>query len=162
MWNPADLRILKDDIAVLILTKSVQFSDYIKPVCLSTTLSNLNSGMVAGWFWKDYYNYYDKPRSNTKRHVIEIPWVNKRDCHTDHVEGKWDKTFCAGSRNVSVCVEDSGSGLFVMLNDKFYLRGIISTSTSSQRVNKGCYGFYFVLFTDATKYINFLKISNKI
>jgi len=66
------------------------------------------------------------------------------------------RTFCGGSgRGVGVCTGDSGSGLIVTDGTAFYLRGIVSSSLLNAK--RGCDVDSYAVFTDVTKYIDWIN-----
>lgn len=55
----------------------------------------------------------------------------------------------------SVCQGDSGGGYVFELNDKYYLRGIVSVSPQSQ-TQYTCDSNHYTLFTKVSKYEDFI------
>lgn len=153
MWNPSDTQRFTGDIAVLELERSVDFDDYIQPACLSSYLPNVDFGVVTGWGrWQNQ----SIGTSNTKPTRINIPIVNEKTCYEKEsilAKGGWDKSFCAGREGTSVCDGDSGSGFFVYLDGRYYLKGIVSNAV----IHENCDYGYFAIFSDAVKYNSFIK-----
>ncbi|XP_070502735.1 uncharacterized protein [Chironomus tepperi] len=119
------------DIAVLVLEAEVWLSKYIQPACIAhpdTNVVAIATGVVVG---------YGKSEDTTKIHenipkVLEMPIHTNEDCFlnfTSLIRLSSKRTFCAGSgHGVGVCRGDSGSGLFVVKDSTYYLRGIVSSS----------------------------------
>lgn len=136
---PSDIRIHPDwkyytsrydaDIAIIIIDTPVQQSQYIFPACLwneNEEPSN-NKGIVVGWGKTDIglNQYESKPRQ------VQIKMVKNDDCiYTDpkFATISSNRTFCAGGDAAGPCTGDSGGGYFIKVEDKWYLRGIVSAS----------------------------------
>lgn len=119
------------DVALLEFWKNkIYFSDYIQPICLWDSLNEPTptEGIVTGW---------GKSEDLTKIHenkpkMITAPILSNEKCFFE-TKSLLDlsslRTFCAGLGNGSgVCNGDSGGGLFINVNDVFYLHGIVSSS----------------------------------
>jgi len=55
-----------------------------------------------------------------------------------------------------VCNGDSGSGMIFQLNNKYYLRGIVSVSIALQNHLK-CDPQHYVVFTDVSKFLPWIE-----
>jgi hypothetical protein len=101
------------DIAIAILTRTITFSKFVKPICIWTSTTSHDDligrkGIVAGW-GKTEFNAVstDTPK------WTEIPVVKMIDCLRSHPSFGTltsDRTFCAGNRqgNTGPCNGDSG------------------------------------------------------
>lgn len=150
-YNPSSVR-FNGDIAVLILSEPAAFNSYIKPVCLSNSLPFIGNGIVAGWGRQENQKI---GTSNKLPKKINIPIIDNQICFEKTPQmavGGWDKSFCAGREGVSVCDGDSGSGFYVMINGKYYLRGIVSNSALYDDCSLG----YYANFADAVEYMSFI------
>lgn len=129
-WNHLTDR-FDADVALLEFWKNkIYFSDYIQPICLWDSLDEPtpSEGIVTGW---------GKSEDSTKIHenkpkIITAPILSNEKCFFE-TKSLLDlsslRTFCAGLGNGSgVCNGDSGGGLFINVNDVFYLHGIVSSS----------------------------------
>lgn len=103
------------DIAIMIMTKRVQFNEYVRPACLWPASSNVQdidglSGVVSGW-GKDGT---DRVVSNIPKKV-DLPIVNSITCvQTSESLSKAvsNRTFCAGTLNGDgPCHGDSGKSI---------------------------------------------------
>ncbi|XP_070504987.1 thioester-containing protein 1 allele R1-like [Chironomus tepperi] len=117
------------DIAMLTLVQYVEFSLYIKPICLIPPKSNIldiNVGTVVG------HGKSENPEFENTLKYIKILLIINEDCMLSNVELasiSSKRTFCAGiGNNSGICTGDSGNGLFVMYENTYYLRGIASSS----------------------------------
>ncbi|KAK9889382.1 hypothetical protein WA026_004657 [Henosepilachna vigintioctopunctata] len=121
-----------NDIALLKLDRPVEFSEYVLPICLSTSPFDVNNRLIATGWGKTVVN---GPRSNALLKV-DLEYFPNGVCSQayadvskkDLPEGVLpDKQLCAGSRtdNRDTCQGDSGGPLQIN-TDKLYLVGITS------------------------------------
>lgn len=153
-WNPLSER-YNYDIAVILLENNVTLSRYISPICISNQISTRNDDefVIAGWGKKE----------GSRRLHEEIPTKitlsieERADCY-EKIKGfseiGAENMFCAGAEDVKVCSGDSGSGLVVQVEGSFYLKGILSVSQTDRT---GCSGEKLALYTDVTKYFEFIE-----
>lgn len=141
------------DIAVITLYEKVTFTDYILPVCIfdheenQFDYKNHKSGIITGWG----KTLSSRNKFSNVPNEITVPITDDGSCyrHDPRLAGiAWDKSFCAGSEGESTCPGDSGSGFYVKIGNKFYLRGLVSSAINQG----GCSGDYLVIFTDVFKY----------
>ncbi|CAO1415670.1 unnamed protein product [Diamesa serratosioi] len=137
------------DIALLELEKTIDYSNYIKPICLWTgdnTLVDKIEGIVVGW----------GATSSTKEEASKIPLQISVPVVTNEVCWKAvpkltsissHRTFCGGARDgVHIpCYGDSGSGMFVKNDTKYYVRGLVSVSSSDR---EGCDPTSYAVYTN--------------
>jgi len=141
------------DIAVLELIREVQFDEFIQPICLvepNSVAASVSLGIVAGFGKSEH-----RETENIAR-VINVPIYNYKHCTSDHHSMISHRTLCGGYANgTGVCKGDSGSGLIVLHDGIYYLRGIVSSSlyasTYECDVNK------FSVFTDITEFSSWIK-----
>lgn len=154
-WNPEAIR-FNDDIALLILESEIVYTKFIRPICLMTNYKKgiSETGIVAGWGTsgvggKQYENIPKK---------LEIPIVESNGkCYRENTglaEIGSEKSFCAGRPGVGVCLGDSGSGFMIKVNNKFYFKGIVSSSITTVT---GCYTKDYAIYTDVSKYYEFIQ-----
>ncbi|CAO1416134.1 unnamed protein product [Diamesa tonsa] len=151
-WNIYDLA-YDADIAIAVLDTQIQFTDYVRPICLWTQSDDLNLvvgkvGVVVGWGKNEYNNL------NTEYpKMVDTPIVSDSFCLRSNPVFQQItslRTFCAGGRRgEGPCKGDSGSGLVLFTNNKWYLRGVVSASLSK---TTGCDVDNFAVFTDVAKY----------
>ncbi|KAK9977441.1 hypothetical protein ABG768_019255 [Culter alburnus] len=121
--NPSD----DNDIALLQLSSSVTFSDYIKPVCLAAAGSTFAAGTeswVTGWGALQ--------SGGTAPDILQevmIPIVSNSDCNNAYGGGITSNMMCAGLLNQGgkdACQGDSG-GPMVSRNGSLWIQsGIVS------------------------------------
>lgn len=88
------------DIAIVVLIKTVQYTNYIKSICLLNRASaNFNDGVVAGW---------GKSEANavitSEPKVIRLPVVSESICLRSHPAMNTitsNRTFCVGKQDGS-------------------------------------------------------------
>lgn len=153
-WNPTTSN-FDGDIAYLRLAQPITYSDYIRPICLpKSDVLSIGNGDVVGWGVVDDNGMIaDFPRE------VNLPIINEIEClRKDRglIDVIWPDSFCAGKQYAGVCKGDSGSGFYVQINNKFYLRGIVSSSTK-----KKCSQTDLAIYTDVYKYLGFInKVRN--
>jgi dynein heavy chain len=163
-----DSSILKNDIAMLLLSSSVKITAEVRPVCLwnagDTSLQNIidKNGVVVGWGRYEFGKISDKLR------MVRMPVVPKDICLESDEKFypifTHKTSFCAGNRNGnSVCNGDSGGGL--MFSEKqrgniviWKLRGIVSTSKPDDNDNTLCNAKNYIIFTDIAHYLDWIRI----
>nr|XP_023020663.1 serine protease gd-like [Leptinotarsa decemlineata] len=143
------------DIAILVLSGRVEFNEYIRPVCLWSSDSELEKivgkqGTVVGW-GRDENG--DLMTAEPKQ--IQLPVVSQEACLRSSYQFQYitsNRTFCAGLRDGSgPCNGDSGSGFTMKQEERWMLRGLVSTSISDSHA-RTCDLTNFVVFTDASKF----------
>lgn len=121
-WNP-DSVCYDADIALVRVTKQIQFNDFVKPICLfkqNDKTGDINEGWFVGF----------GESSNSFLRKLKIPILPTQMCL--RVEGGYadkisHRMFCAGSKSISnICPNDMGDGLFVNYKGKYHLAGIAS------------------------------------
>ncbi|XP_046837299.1 serine protease gd-like isoform X1 [Vespa crabro] len=150
------------DLAIIILKNPVNFSPFIRPVCLWSGSNDLedvigSTGYVVVWDHKDLINpYLDKSR------LIRMTIMSQEDClrsNAAFVTLTSNRTFCADSKNNNgPCNGDSGSGLLIRKNDGSYLlRGIVSRSIQDE-ITMSCDFTQYVVYVDIAKYLDWIHL----
>lgn len=140
------------DVALLILETEVQFSATIQPVCLSkpqTSSSLITEGIIVG---------FRKIEGTKNAGKLAVPIKNYHDCvrENDNLRAYLSaRSLCA---NPNDKIEDfeaaSGSGLYVIYNNRFYLRGITSASSLNKKIDSvSAYG----IFADIVEYCGWIQ-----
>ncbi len=148
------------DIAILIMRRQVEFTEFIRPICLWDGADSLSSiegqlGTVIGWG-------RDGSRNSLTREPkkIDIPVVSESECLRSSDTYRYitsNRTFCAGGRDGrGPCNGDSGGGMAFKINNKWVLRGIVSTALADPIENICNLGEY-VVFTDVAKFVTWIK-----
>ncbi|GLV43520.1 uncharacterized protein CBL_04062 [Carabus blaptoides fortunei] len=121
------------DIAIITLQTAVTFTEKIRPICLWSFGSNTDAieGIITGWGREEQGGpTADKPLQ------LAVEMVSQKQCDTDEQlrSISSSKTFCAGGKSKGPCHGDSGGGFYLARNNRWYLRGIISTSLGNNFV----------------------------
>lgn len=150
------------DIAIALLKETLQFTDYIIPVCLTpkgfpSSAEVGKNGTVTGWGTLENHQGLA-----TEAREVVIPLVDSVTCLSSGFAFYYifseDSSLCAGRRDGrGPCKGDSGSGLYMRRNGQWYLVGIVSASLFAENT---CDLNNYVVFTDVGKFE--LWILNKI
>jgi secreted trypsin-like serine protease len=158
-WNYEDDR-YDADLAMVVLTRSVEFSKFIQPICLWTNTNSNNdfiekAGLVAGWGKTEF----DAIATESPRFAI-FPVVNEGECLRSNeafTKLTSNRTFCAGKRTgTGPCSGDSGGGFIVKIGEKWYLRGMVSAALFDKE-NLMCDAKQYAIFTDTTKFTSWMQ-----
>lgn len=150
-WNLADA-----DIA-MITVREVMFTRAVKPVCVFLDPVDLEIfvgqlGTLAGWGRDEFGRNPDELRQTT------VSIVDQKRCKASHIEfANIKRSFCAGGVGSGPCNGDSGGGLFVRFNQKWFLRGIVSTSLSDLYDKSGCNVNNYALYTDVCRFTEWVN-----
>ena len=108
---------------------------------------------------KSFIELYKKKIHENIPKILETPIHKNEDCFLkNYVLAKLSskRTFCGGTgTGTGVCNGDSGSGIIITDGNVFYLRGIVSSSLIGGLY--GCDVDNYSVFTDVTKYINWIN-----
>ncbi|XP_049839668.1 uncharacterized protein LOC126284636 isoform X1 [Schistocerca gregaria] len=153
------------DIALLILSSPVDFTTFVRPVCLwgsaNTDIQSLENteGYVVGW------GFDENGRVTEDLMMAKMPVVSQQTCLWSHPQFfshfTSNRTYCAGFRNgTSVCNGDSGGGMVFPMTTRdgariWQLRGIVSISVSKE--DRVCDTSHYVVFTDVAKYLDWIR-----
>nr|XP_002131103.1 plasminogen [Ciona intestinalis] len=133
-----------NDIAIITLTESVTYNNYVRPACLpqqDETLAARTSGVVAGW------GDVSDAASNLGSDILQQATVEVID---NTVCNQWLKIFtnrddevtsnmmCAGyeSGGRDACQGDSGGPLIIKVSNRLYVYGIVSWGYDCGKVRK--------------------------
>uniref|UniRef100_A0A8C2E716 Peptidase S1 domain-containing protein n=1 Tax=Cyprinus carpio TaxID=7962 RepID=A0A8C2E716_CYPCA len=119
-----------NDIALLQLSSTITFSDYIKPVCLASASSEFGAGTkswVTGW---GLLNFGGDETPNILQEV-QIPVVSNSVCQSAYVSIITSNMLCAGLRGDKYvkCLSlqgDSGGPLVIKKLSRWIQAGIVS------------------------------------
>jgi len=155
-WNPRS-KLFDANLAILVLKDPVEFSQFIKPVCLLDPTSDLSfnmKGIVVG--------YGSSENSDSSHEVIpksiNVPILSDDDCSDESpIISRLlsSSTFCGGKNTgTGICAGDAGAGLFVTDGDTFYLRGVVPVPLKRRNL---CINNSFSIFVDILKFYNWLS-----
>lgn len=146
------------DIAMLIIDDDIiQYAKYVKPVCLldpSFGISSFQEGVVVGWGKQS-----SGPEDIKTPRKLTVPILTNEQCFLKNPKFATissERTFCAGHemKGAGVCNGDSGGGLFVVHQGKYFLLGIVSASFS---VNGECDVNTYALYTNVNQLLSWIE-----
>ncbi|XP_005810913.1 testisin-like [Xiphophorus maculatus] len=127
-----------NDIALLRLSSPVQFTDYIRPVCLAASGSRFNNG-TDSWVtgWGNVAEGVPLPRPQTLQEV-KVPVIGNRQCNC--LLGRLsitDNMICAGvlSGGRDSCQGDSGGPMVNKQDSRWIQSGVVSFGLGCARPN---------------------------
>jgi hypothetical protein len=148
------------DLAVLTLSSDVEYSRYVRPVCLWEAAINTadvegKTGSVVGW------GLDENEQTVEDLKVAKMPVVSTETCLRSYPQFYSqftnNGTFCAGFLNgTSPCNGDSGGAMVFNRSGLWYLRGIVSLSVAKEGPSF-CDPRYYVIFTDVAKFSDFIQ-----
>lgn len=110
-------------------------------------------GVVAGWGQNEQNRQFTPvPKKVDTKIVSDSECLRSSSTYQMLTSSR---TFCAGNRdNTGPCKGDSGSGLMINNNGRWFLRGIVS---AGQTKGIGCNLQEFVVFCDVSKHLPWLQ-----
>lgn len=144
------------DIAIVFLAQTVYFNKAISPICLfdyAAKVENINQGWLIGWGQR--INAQRREVTALKASYAQI--LDLTSCfQNDPNIGAYlsATTFCAKSNDPFGCLDYSGSGLFVLHNNRYHLAGLISVSST---VTSAGYCSNFAVVTNVHLVINWIE-----
>ena len=108
--------------------------------------------MVSGWGYDEFDNL-----SSEYPKMIQAKIISDGDCYRNFsalAQVSSDGAFCAaGGEHEAPCKGDSGGGLIIKKQNKWYLRGLVSASEKFVKCLPGSPA----LFTDVAKFKEFIQ-----
>lgn len=152
----------RNDIALLRTDQDIEYSDYIQPICLwpqkKSDLSEVtsSSGHVVGWGLGDEFKPVDILQVAQLSVVDHATCIKTKPRHFQKLLSKQNSNYCAGNRTkTNVCEGDSGGGMFFLLDNTWYIRGLVSTGARTPNGDH-CDPQQYVVFTDIPYYLKWL------
>lgn len=127
-----------DDIAVLRLPEELQYTEYVKPVCLDFDLGELagKTVTVAGWGEpKKEYGPIDRLRYTRLKVVAQDECQRKLQMY--HFNSS--SMMCAYEQDRDACQGDSGSALMLRKQHRYYLIAVVSHGSGCAQDLPGMY-----------------------
>ncbi|KAM9837660.1 transmembrane protease serine 9-like isoform 2-T2 [Aulostomus maculatus] len=117
---------LTNDIALIRLSRPVNFTDYISPICLADNSSHVNNATLCwstGW---GRTGANDSPSDTLLE--VEIPVIGNQQCSCSYrqITNITDSMICAGRESHGVCMGDSGGPLQCQQGTTWIQMGITS------------------------------------
>lgn len=153
--NNLNFRSYDADIAIAVLKNPIDFTRYIKPICLFPSRKDIKDvvnqvGRIAGWGGTTTAHLSTKNPLATKMRIVDSSECIEDDSAFAFIMSH--SSICSIGNATGVCKGDSGSGLMLKLNDKWTLRGILSATTQTN-----CVGGNYVTFTDAAHFTDWIN-----
>lgn len=151
-------KVIKQDIAIMIADGSLQFSGYIRPICISDKQPPIKDKICKDMTVLGFGSTVESLEPSRYLHYGKMTIISREDC-TENIFFALlpeESTFCAKSNNNGlVCPGDSGGGIVETINNKFYLRGIASITVTGS--NGKCSIENSVGFTDINAFMSWIK-----
>lgn len=148
------------NVGLLITQTEIIFSLHVNAICLPEN-ENFNfkgkTGVVVGWGLDE-----DNQLSQTLKQ-LEVPTYQFLECfyrNREFFSGHASKrNFCAGYRkDKGICSGDSGGGLFIKIDEKYYLYGLSSFSNCKcDKIAQSCEIFDEGVFVNVAAYIQWIQ-----
>jgi len=145
----------QNDIAVLKLATTLQFSKRIVPACLPSmkeTYSGMR-GIIAGWGAVEF-----KGEASDVQLKAQINLLPNSVCGRKYILAGTvivDSMLCGEEKNTDTCQGDSGGPLVVKKGDRFYLPGVVS-------FGRGCADDSFPgVYTRVSSFMNWILENTK-
>lgn len=157
-WNPL-LSSFDADIAMLELSVVVSYNQYVQPICLihpnhdSYEITSIKDGVIVAYGYDENKNYGGTPK------LMTTPLLTRNECfekNSTYESMISSQTICGGYLNeTGVCTGDSGSGVIVLYEQKYFLRGIVSASYTDELGS--CDVSRHSILTNVTKFYNWIE-----
>uniref|UniRef100_A0AC35TYV4 Peptidase S1 domain-containing protein n=1 Tax=Rhabditophanes sp. KR3021 TaxID=114890 RepID=A0AC35TYV4_9BILA len=154
--HPSYENIFNHDIAIIKLDTPLNFTQFVKPICLppSTYQFEIGSECFVSGFGKFTNEDVENAPYSSLLQIAKVPILNKTFCRMAN-EGTvlGETTICAGyvAGGVDACHGDSGSPLACVYNGVFYLNAVVSWGDGCAEINKP--GIY----TSTSSYISWIE-----
>lgn len=149
------------NIGLVITQQKIPFSLHVHPVCLPRSENFEFSGkvgVVLGWGFNENYQL------STKLQQLTVPTYPLIDCFfrsnrkffSGHAT---TRSFCAGFKhNNGICNGDSGGGLFIKIEGKYYIYGLSSFSNCKcVKETAKCELFDEGIFVNVAAYLKWIQ-----
>lgn len=144
------------DIALLRFKMGLEFSEFICPVCLwdgGTDLKEIvgQEGILAGWGVRE-------TGTSSVPTFIRTFIVDKRQCGLNLLQMSLGnaRVFCGDGRGATPCNGDSGSGMVLRKDNRFFLRGVVSKGKVDHKTLK-CDATKYALYTDIAPFLGWIR-----
>uniref|UniRef100_UPI0037E8085C chymotrypsin-like protease CTRL-1 n=1 Tax=Semicossyphus pulcher TaxID=241346 RepID=UPI0037E8085C len=122
--------LFNNDIALMQLSSAVNFTDYIRPVCLASNSSQIHNSTSC---WATGWGRLGKDEPNVAFNFlqeVQIPVIGNKQCTCNYKAEKaaniTDQMICAGQENKGICQGDSGGPLQCKQGSVWIQTGIAS------------------------------------
>ncbi|EAT34327.1 AAEL013413-PA [Aedes aegypti] len=151
----------RHDLALLLLSEAVVFSEKIRPIEVDDSKSSFieklagNYGTVVGW------GFTEEAKVSNQLMVTQMLIARYIDCieSKPYLFGQLLHTgmYCARAENgTNVCNGDSGGGMYVFKQNSWYLGGIVSFAALQDGTNL-CDVYSYAGFTNVPHYVDWIR-----
>ncbi|XP_070579925.1 cubilin-like [Ptychodera flava] len=122
------------DIALFKLAEPANITDFVRPACvfepsLNVTINENELVWVTGWG-----RTQEGGSSSDILREVAVPVVSNENCRASYGEDEiTDNMICAGEAGKDSCQGDSGGPLVYLIEDKWYLTGVVSWGSGCAR-----------------------------
>jgi hypothetical protein len=158
-WQPED-KSFNGDIAIVLLSEEVEFTNFIRPVCMPEKASEVSgSGWLAGWGKSQKLQ-----QNEVKWNQFDVNVLSDSEClekFRNLNQNPSNSSFCGKMRTQGTCEGDAGSGLYFCDHKdscQWTIRGIVSEPKYSGQekqcnVNRNQFYTYVAQVIDWIKHI---------
>lgn len=119
-----------NDIALMRLSSPINFTDFIRPICLASNSSQFfNATLCWATGWGDVAKDQSLPSSSALQEV-QVPVIGNEQCTCNYLPVSdvniTDQMICAGQENKGVCQGDSGGPLQCKQGSSWVQAGLAS------------------------------------
>ncbi|XP_044737436.1 modular serine protease-like [Chrysoperla carnea] len=149
-----------NDIAILILNKTIKFTPRVRPVCVDwgnelykILLKPGALGTVAGWGLTEEFGF-----ASEELQAVRMPYVEYDTCVSNLPDTFrpfiTNDKICAGYNNgTSICTGDSGGGITFKKSNRYFIEGVVSVAPAKGAT---CDSYQYVAFTSVPQHLDFI------
>ncbi|XP_065088129.1 serine protease 53-like [Ochlerotatus camptorhynchus] len=150
----------RDDLALLVLDAIVRYSEFVIPICLEPVPGGKSDDLVGQRGWVAGWGVTENGTLSRVLKTTQMPVVDITECAQSdpNLFGRFVSraVFCASDRNgTSVCLGDSGGGMYFSVGDRWELRGIVSFGSESE--TGSCDTSKYIMFTNVAHYYPWIR-----
>ncbi|XP_063918253.1 clotting factor C-like isoform X2 [Zophobas morio] len=152
------------DIALIVTSKIFNLTINVRPICIIWQMTRYKELLDPTKTMRAYVTGWGFTREFTDRpdvlNELEVPLITDQKCieelPEDDIQYVTDDKFCAGFLNssTSVCKGDSGGGLVIKRNKRYYIIGIVSLSPRGATKHGGCNSQLYTLYIKLSFYLD--------
>ncbi|XP_019558122.2 polyserase-2-like [Aedes albopictus] len=150
----------RHDVALLVLDEEVRYSEYVVPICLEPVPGGRADDLVGQLGWVAGWGINENGTLSEVLKTTQMPVVDITECARSdpNLFGRFvsQAVYCASDRNgTSVCVGDSGGGMYFSTGDRWELRGIVSFGSKSK--TGSCDTSKYIMFVNVAHYHSWIR-----
>ncbi|XP_062549932.1 uncharacterized protein LOC134214625 [Armigeres subalbatus] len=150
----------RHDVALLVLDEVVRYSEFVVPICLEPVPGGKADDLVGQRGWVAGWGVNENGTLSQVLKTAQMPVVDITECARSdpNLFGRFvsQAVYCASDRNgTSVCLGDSGGGMYFSVGDRWELRGIVSFGSQSD--TGSCDTSKYIMFTNVAYYYSWTR-----